>query len=153
MLCCQAFRCSPSRHWPAAATAIARTQFCGTSPARPTHQQFRRRRLSERNKTFALFVMTPTRLVWPLLLVHLSVALRLKVVFSIARRDARIWREIYGPVFFLYTLSETTCAYSEELYSELRSVTLVDYLRTFIATPRKLSMLWSYGWPKLESPQ
>ena len=114
---------------------------------------YRRRRLSERNKTFALFVMTPTRLVWPLLLVHLLLLTIEGVVFSIARRDARIWREIYGPVFVSLYSERDNLRLQRRTVQRTRSVTLVDYLRTFIATPRKLSMLWSYGWPKLESPQ
>ena len=128
--------------------------FGGNKPSKGRLiSSFRRRRLSERNKTFALFVMTPTRLVWPLLLVHLLLLTIEGVVFGIARRDARIWREIYGPVFVSLYSERDNLRLQRRTVQRTRSVTLVDYLRTFIATPRKLTMLWSYGWPKLESRQ
>lgn len=56
-----------------------------------------RRRLSERNKTRALCILTPGFAMWPLLALHL-VALALEgLVLSLLRRDAILWREVYGP--------------------------------------------------------
>lgn len=57
----------------------------------------RRRQLSERNKTRALFILTPGLVMWPLLAMHL-VALTVEgLALSMLRRDATIWREVYGP--------------------------------------------------------
>ena len=57
----------------------------------------KRRRLSERNKTRALFVLTPGIVVWPLLAAHL-VALAIEgLALCALRRDMRLWREVYAP--------------------------------------------------------
>ncbi|HXD83626.1 MAG TPA: glycosyltransferase, partial [Rudaea sp.] len=57
---------------------------------------FRRRALSECNKTAVMVVCTPTLLVWPLLAVHVALLTLEGIILTLLKRDRRIWRDIYG---------------------------------------------------------
>jgi GT2 family glycosyltransferase len=58
---------------------------------------FKRRRLSERNKTRALMILTPGIAMWPLLLAHLSALAVEGAVLSLLRHGTAVWREVYAP--------------------------------------------------------
>jgi len=111
---------------------------------------FRRRRLSERNKTSVMLICTPTILVWPLLLLH-ALALSIEaLVLLCVTRDARIWNEIYGAAFRQLWSKRREQRVCRAVTQANRRVSLARYLRTFRPIPRKLTMLWRYGWPTLK---
>jgi GT2 family glycosyltransferase len=110
---------------------------------------YRRRQLSERNKTFVLFVMTPTPLMWLLLALHLLILILEGFVLSMVRRDARIFSEIYGNVFAALLFEWKGLWQRRVGIRRNRAVSPRQYLHGFTTLPRKLSMLWRYGWPKI----
>lgn len=111
------------------------------------HTTFRRRRLSERNKTATMLVCTPTWLAWPLLALHL-VALSLEgAIMAALRRDARIWREIYAPVWGSLVSGWRELRTRRRQVQASRRIGLCTYARGFVLVPRKLAMLLRHGLP------
>jgi len=110
---------------------------------------YRRRRLSERNKTSAMLVCTPTAAVWPLLALHM-VGLALEGLFvTVAKRDLRPWREIYGSAIrSTFTAMSNLRALRQNVQLQ-RQVTSCGYLRGFVLLPQKLRMLKRHGIPTI----
>ena len=110
---------------------------------------YRRRRFSERNKTFTLIIMTPTVVVWPLLLIHLFALMTEGLLFSLLRRDLHAGTQIY-----LNVLRELVNNYSQlgeerRRCQARRVISLSRHLENFSYRPHKLTMLCRYGLPKL----
>lgn len=110
---------------------------------------FRRRRLSERNKTAALIICTPTAWVWPLLLVHVTALIVEGMVLAFARRDRRVWREIYGPAIAFALGGVTNLRARRTLVQAQRRISLRAYLRNFVYFPQKLRLLRRRGVPDI----
>ncbi len=108
---------------------------------------YRRRRLSECNKSAVMVICTPTALVWPLLIVHLCALFFEGTVLSLLKRERRIWLEIYAPTFGFIARELLPLRIRRHKVQCTRQVTLRVYFREFIFMPRKLSMLWRYGLP------
>lgn len=110
---------------------------------------FRRRALSERNKTAVMVICTPGLVVWPMLALHfLALALE-GAVLALLKRDARVWREIYGPTLG-YILRELGNLRSRRRLAQAsRRTSLRAYFRAFVVMPRKFILLRRYGIPKL----
>ena len=109
----------------------------------------RRRRLSERNKTYTLFVCTPGPLAWPLLAVHLAALLVEGCILSLVRRKPDILLKIYVHVLV------AVCGRFKHLLAVRREVQLrrttglQAYFRPFTWLPRKLAMLFRFGVPAI----
>lgn len=107
----------------------------------------RRRRLSERNKTRALVVLTPGLAVWPLLCAHL-LALGLEgLALSLLRRDSTLWREVYWPAL---TTPFREWAVLRARRREVQATRTIPAARWFSAVRwqlRKVAMLRRYGVP------
>lgn len=56
---------------------------------------YRRRAMSERNKTWVMLICTPGWVVWPLFVLHLVALTCEGLALSVLRRDARLLREVY----------------------------------------------------------
>lgn len=111
---------------------------------------FRRRALSERNKTAVMVVCTPTLLVWPLLAVHAAMLLFEGLMLSVLRRDTRTWTEIYAPaIWFACRAPFVLLRHRREMQAR-RCVTLRDYLSVFTWMPQKLRMLRRHGVPTIQ---
>jgi GT2 family glycosyltransferase len=110
---------------------------------------FRRRRLSERNKTFVLFVMTPTILMWPLLGLHLILLAIEGALLSLLRLDLEIGLQIYWNIGLETAKNSKTLLRQRQLIQRWRSIIFLEYMRAFIMFPRKFSMLIRYGLPRI----
>ncbi|MEO7940605.1 MAG: glycosyltransferase [Burkholderiaceae bacterium] len=110
---------------------------------------FRRRRLSERNKTTVMIICSPTWLVWPLLLVHLAELALEGMVVAIRRYDRRVWNEIYGPALGAIFSGVLDLKVRREQQQALRQVSLFAYLAVFTWFPHKLRMLFRNGFPSI----
>jgi GT2 family glycosyltransferase len=110
----------------------------------------RRRALSERNKTFALIVMTPTPIIWPVLILHLVFLAIEGFSLSATQKKRGIWREVYGPVFPSITRHRHRLAHARRTMQGKRKISLASYLQAFTLMPRKLVMLMKFGLPKIE---
>jgi GT2 family glycosyltransferase len=111
---------------------------------------FRRRRLSERNKTLVMVITTPTALVWPLLVIHILGLVLEGGVLALIKRDSRVWKEIYGPTlgYIVGGLGQLQVRRSQ--VQRLRRTSLREYMRGVEFLPRKLSLLLRYGVPTLK---
>lgn len=111
---------------------------------------FRRRRLSERNKTFVMITCTPASLLTILLPLHLLALAIEGILLSIMKLDWRIWREIYVNVFFsVIRLHHQLARFRNENMTQ-RSGSTRSYSRSFVPLPHKLCMIMKYGMPKIE---
>lgn len=110
---------------------------------------FRRRRLSERNKTAVMTICTPTWLVWPLLAVHLAELALEGAVVTLCRRDRRVWRDIYGPTFASTFGGMSAMRARRRQQQAWRRISLRGYLKPFTWFPHKLRMLVKHGLPTI----
>ncbi len=110
---------------------------------------YRRRVLSERNKTYTLIVMTPGLFVWPLLALHLAALTIEGVVLSLLKRERTIWNKIYWPSITAPFRAWGLLSKQRRHEQTLRSVGLAQYLRTTRIYLRKLSLLWRHGAPHI----
>ena len=110
---------------------------------------FRRRKLSERNKTYTLLVCTPTPLAWPLLAVHLAALLVEGCILGIVRRDLAILTEIYANVPIAICAEYRHLLAVRRSVQRIRTTALRTYFRPFTWVPRKLAMLVRFGVPAI----
>ncbi len=111
---------------------------------------FRRRRLSERNKTFVLFVMTPTILMWPLLALHLVLLAIEGALLSLLRLDMEIGLQIYWKIGAEAAKSRKTLLRQRQFLQGARAISSREYVSAFVVLPRKLKMLLRYGLPRIK---
>jgi GT2 family glycosyltransferase len=108
-----------------------------------------RRRLSERNKTFAMFTCTPGMVIVPLLLTHLMLLMVEGILLSLIRRDTRLFRDIYLAVPRALITQRNTLYRVRHDNMAARRISTGEYFRAFAWLPRKLSLLVRYGWPRI----
>jgi len=111
---------------------------------------YRRRMLSERNKTCVLFICTPTLAVWPLLGLHLALLILEGAALSLAKWSPHIWTRIYmaalgDAIRFRKNLRD--CRSNQQRRA---STSLGSYLRIFVPYPQKIRLLLRYGLPNLK---
>jgi len=119
------------------------------SDANTLMSSFRRRRLSERNKTAALIVCTPTPLTWPLLMVHAILLAFEGIAMSATRWNLRIWREIYAPALAGTCLPSRALRQRRRGMQAMRLIGLRAYFHGFDWMPYKLRMLLRHGIPEV----
>lgn len=111
---------------------------------------YRRRRLSERNKTFVLTVCTPTPWMWPLLLLHLILLAMEGGLLTLLKRQPRVWRDIYGNAVGRIASSAGLLLRLRREVQGSRACSALDYARTFVAIPRKVQLALRHGIPGLQ---
>ena len=111
---------------------------------------YRRRALSERNKTAVMVVCTPTWLVWPLLALHVILLTLEGIALAVLKRDARIWRDIYGHALGALARDFAVLRRRRRDVQNIRRVSLRAYWRAFAWMPRKLNLLWRLGLPQVK---
>lgn len=123
--------------------------FSGARASATASTTFRRRRLSERNKVSVLVACTPTWAVWALLTLHV-VALACEGAFmTIARRDRRIWREIYAPALTHAGHLPDAVRHLRTKIQAARKVGLRVYFAPFTIVPFKSRALFRHGVPEV----
>lgn len=110
---------------------------------------YRRRALSERNKTAVLAICTPSLLVWPLLLLHASLLVFEGVMLTIIKRDASLWRQVYRHAILHMVRNTKSLFGRRRTVQRRRSISLSAYFKGFVLMPRKLLMLLRHGVPEL----
>jgi GT2 family glycosyltransferase len=109
---------------------------------------YRRRRLSERNKTFVLFICSPPLRLWLTLPLHLFLLLLEGLLFSLLRLDSKIFLRIYLNVFTSLFLYRTKLWQERQKQQKQRRGR--RYHQGFVLFPRKLTMILRYGLPKVK---
>jgi len=110
---------------------------------------FRRRRLSERNKTFVLFLCTPTAAMWVLLAMHLASLLLEGIVISMVRLNMRIFIEVYANTLRSLVRERKRLSLLRRRVQNQRTASIFAYLRSFSWLPYKLVMLFRFGIPRI----
>lgn len=110
---------------------------------------FRRRALSERNKTFVMvcsFPLAPLLLLLPL---HLTTLLLEGAVLSLLKRTPEYLLNIYLPVFLsLLKYKDRLIVCRTNMHASGRT-SLIGFFSVFSWTPHKLNMLIRYGLPSV----
>lgn len=124
--------------------------FGGNRPdGRRLSTTYRRRRLSERNKSFVMAVCTPSPCLWTIFPLHLFLVLIEGALLTTLGRNLRIWREIYANVFRSLIAQRVRLAEERRLAQRISKRTRREYRQTFVLWPRKLQLLCRHGIPGL----
>jgi GT2 family glycosyltransferase len=110
---------------------------------------YRRRRLSERNKTYVMVLCSPPMRLWLTLPLHLVLLGIEGAVLALLKRDVRLWREIYFNVFISLYRSARMLREERRRIQWARSQAALPYGTVFRLIPRKLQMLLRHGLPSL----
>jgi GT2 family glycosyltransferase len=114
------------------------------------HTNLRRRHLSERNKTFALFILTPSVAVWPLLAVHLTTLLVEGLLLLMLKPTAHTWSGIYRPAIAAPIQYWAILRARRTEVQNTRQTGWCKYMSTTRLWPRKLQLLKNYGLPRID---
>jgi len=110
---------------------------------------FRRRALSERNKTFVMAIAYPAPFMQLMLPLHLLLLLLEGVALSLLKRNGRYLREIYFPVFAALVLRRGEWRAARRATQARRRLAGVDFFAVFDWAPYKLKMLVKHGLPRV----
>jgi GT2 family glycosyltransferase len=110
---------------------------------------YRRRALSERNKTFvmaACYPSLPLAALFPLhlVLIHIEGAL-----LSAVRCDARLWRSVYAPLLPRLWAERSRLCRLRQLAQAARKIGVLAWLQPFHWLPWKLRLLLRHGVPEI----
>ena len=124
--------------------------FGGNRPADgKLRTTYRRRALSERNKTFVMIVMSPGAQLLFTLPIHLAFLGIEGLAITLLKRDAKVWNEIYYSIFkAIWNIRHKLIETRTEI-QKTRIINLDDWLKDFVRIPRKLQLLFKYGIPEL----
>ncbi|WP_328984071.1 glycosyltransferase family 2 protein [Thiorhodovibrio winogradskyi] len=110
---------------------------------------FRRRALSERNKTFVMAITYPSPLMQIMLPLHLLLLLLEGLLLSLLKLDSRYLREIYLPVFGALIKYRKEWWALRRIVQKNRQVTRAEFYAMFDWMPYKFRMLARHGLPHL----
>jgi GT2 family glycosyltransferase len=108
---------------------------------------YRRRRLSERNKTYVMVLCTPRLCLIPTLPLHLLLLVLEGGIISLVKRDMTPWKMIYSPVLGDLFRQVGQLRIDRACIQARKSGG--GYGRVFTLLPHKLAMLFRYGIPRI----
>ena len=130
------------RHWQG-------KSFSGERPTTGLQSSFRRRRLSERNKTYVMAVMTPSPVMWPLLGLHLAQLLVEGFLLSIVKLDFDILKRIYMPAILDVIRNISLWREHRHYNQQMRECSIQEYLGPMQLFPHKLRLVRKHGLPRI----
>lgn len=110
---------------------------------------YRRRALSERNKTYVMIVSAPMPQLVFILPVHLVMIAVEGIAIAFLGRDAKAWNEIYYSAFKATWRARRQLIETRNKIQAARKTGLNNWLGGFVKFPRKLKMLFRYGIPSI----
>lgn len=110
---------------------------------------YRRRALSERNKTLALAILTPSSWLWLVLPLHLLTLAAEGAALCVAKLSLEPLRRIYGPAIVSPLASLSLLRNHRCTEQSRRQASLGALLSCTRWVPRKLQLLWRHGLPGL----
>lgn len=110
---------------------------------------FRRRALSERNKTFAMVTTYPPLLLFFVLPLHLVLLLIEGVLLSLIQRQSKFLVHIYLPVFASLVRQRRQLRETRKIVQRSARSSMGSYLSAITPWPYKLRMLVKHGLPKV----
>jgi GT2 family glycosyltransferase len=109
-----------------------------------------RRRLSERNKTYVLILMSPGLQLALFLPIHLALIGMEGLAITLLKHDSRVWGEIYYQVFKGIWEERRKLLETRREIQKIKKISLKDWLKAFVKFPRKIQMLARYGIPVIK---
>lgn len=110
---------------------------------------FRRRALSERNKTFVMAICYPAPFLLPMLPLHLLALLAEGALLSLLRLDGGYLARIYLPAIAALLQRRREIQAERRSAQAHRRVAATDFFAVFDPLPYKLRMLLRYGMPQV----
>lgn len=110
---------------------------------------FRRRALSERNKTFVMVMTFPAPFMQLLLPLHLLLLLVEGALLSLLQAEPRYWTRIYWPVAVALFLHRARLRETRRRIMQKGSLASIDFFAAFEWLPHKLRMLIRHGLPRV----
>ncbi len=111
---------------------------------------YRRRALSERNKSYVMILCCPGPLAHILIPLHLLLLTMEGIMLSVVKRDQRIWSDIYESCLqTIWTRRRELSKLRRKIQSK-RTASSRSFYSTYIIVPYKLTMLIRYGLPTLK---
>jgi GT2 family glycosyltransferase len=111
---------------------------------------YKRRRLSERNKTYAMILCYPTLLLVIVLPIHLTLFAIEGIILSIIKRDWNIWSKIYSYTFECLWKEKKRIIKKRSEIQNKSKMSYKQFLSIFVCYPYKLKMLVFHGLPHLK---
>lgn len=110
---------------------------------------FKRRALSERNKTFVMAICHPNSLLVWLLPLHLALIHLEGWLLSLIKRDSTVWNKIYAPLLPALWYQRHELLTLRRATQSQRKTSLRKWLTPFSWIPWKFKMLIRHGLPNL----
>lgn len=110
----------------------------------------RRRALSERNKTFVMFMCYPTSALLAIFPVHLLLLHLEGLILSLLTRNTALWREVYAPVLPAMWRIRHELRRTRRAAQKSQSCSNAEFFAPFHWTPWKLVLLLRHGIPRVK---
>ena len=110
---------------------------------------YARRCHSERNRIFVMILCYPAAMLCLLLPLHVVLLAAEGLMLSLVKRNALIWKNIYGAVFKALWREKSRLIRDRKKIQENRRISLRCLLSSFICYPYKLKMLLLHGLPSI----
>jgi GT2 family glycosyltransferase len=110
---------------------------------------FRRRALTERNKTFVMAICYPPPFMQLMLPLHLALLLLEGLMLSLLKWDWRYLREIYLPVLNAFVRQRREWGAARRLAQQSCRLASADFYAVFDWVPYKVRMLLRHGLPRV----
>ncbi len=112
---------------------------------------YRRRALSERNKSYTFFICWPTILVYPFFCLHLLLLMLEGMLLSGLKADREILKVIYLPCFGSLWKERHRLRRERNGVQSAKKIGLLRFLTAFTPVPYKVKMLFHFGFPTIRS--
>lgn len=110
----------------------------------------KRRQLSERNKSFVMFLIFPGVLLYLIFPLHLILLLVEGILLALAKRDYQIFRKIYLNIITAIWDKRTILIKNRKILQSHKSISTFKFFSLFVFYPYKLKMLLKHGLPTLK---
>lgn len=110
---------------------------------------YARRCLSERNRIFVMILCYPIAMLYLLLPLHLVFLAAEGVALCLVKRNALVWKNIYGSVFKALWREKSKLIRDRKKIQENRRISLKRFLSAFVFYPYKITMFLKHGLPKI----
>lgn len=111
---------------------------------------FKRRSLSERNKTFIMLIFYPKMLLSLIIPLHIISLMMECAVLCVHKRSTKPFREIYMKIATDTIQNKNNIIQERLLVKSVKSASFLSILPVFTIIPYKLKMLIKHGLPKLK---
>lgn len=110
---------------------------------------FKRRSLSERNKTFVMLLCYPSLSAWLLIPLHLILLSIEGLLLSLIKSDIQLWKRIYGFCLREIWQKRNFLSAQRQMIQQGKNISTRRFFARHRWIPYKLRLLFRYGLPKI----